>query len=59
MTRTEKVIDQPVFGYVKINGVRVRVLITHYISEGGVPKNRVETPDGQVRIVLNGDIDFR
>lgn len=58
ITKTEKTIVPPLKLFATINGEHIRVLVTHFISERGIYKNRVQTKDGSQKIILNEDLDF-
>ncbi len=58
LTRTEKPIVPPMKMLATVDGEKVRVLVTHFISERGVYKNRVQTKDGGQHIILNSELDF-
>lgn len=57
-TRTEKPIVPPMKMKATIAGKKVKVLVTHFISDYGVYKNRVQTKDGVQHIILNENLDF-
>lgn len=56
--RTEKTIIPPMKMLATVDGRKVRVLVTHFISDCGVYKNRVQTKDGKQHVIRNDDLDF-
>ena len=58
IVRTEKAIVPPFKLWATVKGEKMVVLVTHFVSDRGIYKNRVQTKDGQEYIILNSDLDF-